>query len=85
MTSFKLYRREIRPVIHNCYCAMGVHPTDRIIDEWFPESEENALREKYGNLSDPYDSLIFEERYVYYGDNYILCKAEDYPVERSNR
>lgn len=85
MQQIKLYRREIRPIAHNCYCAMGIHPTDTILDEnWYPESEETMLRDKYV-FTDPYDSLEFQERYVECGDRYILLKAEDYPKERNDQ
>ena len=62
----KLYKRQVKPMRHNLYCAMGVHDYRvPIIDEWFDESEEDMLRNKYEHsFSDPFDKLEFDERYV---------------------
>ena len=61
-----LYKRQIKPVKHNAYCAMGVYPTNTPLeDAWYDESEEVALRNKYENsFKDYFDSLVFAERYI---------------------
>lgn len=90
MESFKLYRREIRPMWHESG-GQGYPEQHHPIfnkDSWYHESDEKLLRD----LLEPiikakhqgWGELVFDERYVYYGDNYLLCKAKDYPAERSN-
>lgn len=65
-----LYKRLIKPIRHNCFCQIGFSPTDTPLeDNWYDESEEDMLREKYKKFEDPYDSLIFEERYIKIIDN----------------
>ena len=62
----KIYKRQIKPIRHNTYFAMGVGDYRvPIVDQWFDESEENKLKDKYENsFDDPFDKLEFDERYV---------------------
>ena len=68
-----LYKRQIKPIRHNGYCAMGISSTDTPLEDvWYDESKENELKEKYEkSFKDPFDSLVFEERYV------KICKSEE--------
>ena len=70
----KLYKRQIKPIRHNCYCAMGIHPTDTPLEDvWYDETEEDKLRAKYEkSFKDPFDSLVFEERYIKYTEKQFL-------------
>ena len=61
----KLYKRQIKPMRHDLYSAMGFtnYPTS-IVDKWFDESEEGHLREKYSHCLSDTERLEFKERYI---------------------
>lgn len=63
-----LYKRQIKPMRHNGYCAMGISSVDTPLEDvWYDETEEEKLKEKYEkSFKDPFDSLVFEERYIEY-------------------
>lgn len=63
-----LYKRQIKPMRHDGYCAMGIHPTNTPLEDiWYDESKEDELKEKYEkSFKDPSASLVFEERYIKY-------------------
>lgn len=39
-----LYKRQIKPIRHNGYCAMGISPVDIPLEDiWYDESKEDKL------------------------------------------
>lgn len=91
MESIKLYRREIRPMLHELG-TQGFSPRDIPLigeDSWYPEDVEEEIRKIFEPAIESkhhgWVKLFFEERYVYYGDNYLLCKADEFPVEKRGK
>ncbi|SFU57023.1 hypothetical protein [Butyrivibrio sp. INlla21] len=86
MEEIKLYRREIKPM-HYEHGTQGFSPRSGPIDGydfWYPEDKENWLRKELEPELEKHHGwieLTFKERYVDYGDKYIICNAEDFPKE----
>jgi hypothetical protein len=61
----KLYKREIKPMINpgSFYGVKWDLIPVRDFDNWYPEEREEELA-KALNINDPYDILVFEERFV---------------------
>jgi hypothetical protein len=71
----KLYKREIKPMINpgSFYGVKWDLIPVRDFDNWYPEEREEELA-KALNINDPYDILVFEERFV---------EVEAEPITRS--
>ena len=84
MNEIKLYRRQIRPMIYE-HPMSGFNP--KIIpfenlNSWYPEDSEKWIREKFDEVLGKNRLLIFDERYVYCGDKYILTNPDQHPIKR---
>ena len=72
----RLFKRMIKPVI--LYPDSNYQPKHTDLepnDIWYPEDEEEQLRDKYKHIENTFEHVVFDERYVEV-EAYVLMEDE---------